>query len=135
MAGSHYEKILAAEWLAIMGIETADALGNSSSGKLTLPSPSRYFATMLVFFALAAAAMFGDKAGKLAAAFGGVAMIGMSLAPSKPGGTPVVLSAINYFTEMINNPPSSSIASSNAAIASSKVGEGALVNQPPAPTG
>lgn len=104
MAGSHYERVLGAEWVAMMTIQTADALAGSGSG-FALPNPARYFATMIVFLSLAGVAMFGEKPGRLAAAFGGVALLAFSLAPTKKGGKPVILRAIDYFTALLNAPP------------------------------
>lgn len=100
---SNYEKLIGAEWLAVMMIETGDALGTSGpSGKFNLPSPSRYFATMIVYLGLAGAAMFGDRIARGAAMFGGVAALAIAMAPNKKGGKPVILSFIDYLTQMIN---------------------------------
>lgn len=117
---SNYEKVLAAEWLVVMGVETADAFGNSRGDRLVLPSPSRYFATMVVFLALAGVAMFGESPAKLAAAFGGVAGLtilltpvgGASLAPGaknaplKPGakvGQAPVIGALKYISGLMSS--------------------------------
>lgn len=97
MASSH-ERVLAAEWLAVMAIETLDALSGATTGKFKLPSPSRYFATMIVYLMLGAAAMFGEKPGKLAAAFGGVAALTIVAAPRKDGGPSPVLGALHWFS-------------------------------------
>lgn len=102
---SSAERLLAAEWLGIMSIQTFDALSNSTGGKLNLPDPSRYFATMVVFLFLAAGAMFGDKAGRLAGAFGGVAALAIALAPGKNGKSPIV-GALGYFSQLLKQPPS-----------------------------
>lgn len=104
MAGSHWERILAAEWLVVFGTETLDALSGADSGKFALPDPSRYFATMVVFLMLAAGAMFGDKAGKLAAAMGGVAGLAILMAPGKNGKSPV-LGALAYFDKLTGGGP------------------------------
>ena len=72
MPGSTHERILAAEWLAVMAVETLDALSGADSA----PSRSRPGAVLRHHggvLMLAAAAMFGEQPGKLAAAFGGVA--------------------------------------------------------------
>jgi hypothetical protein len=104
MAGSNHERILAAEWLAVMGTQTLDAL-SSSSGGFALPDPSRYFATMVVFVMLAMVAMFGEKPGKLAAAFGGVAALAIVVAPGKNGGKSPVVGALGYFSSLMKSGP------------------------------
>jgi len=118
MAGSRYEKILGAEWLVVFFVETADALvgvgtpkwsGETKSGVTSpdgspgfkLPDPAQYFAMMLVYLMLAAVAMFGDKAGKLAAAFGGVAALAIAISPSKVTGKPIILSLTTYFNQLL----------------------------------
>lgn len=98
---SQGEKLLAAELVVVMGVQTADALSGAYTGKFSLPQPSRYFATIVVFLMLSAAALFGEKPGRLAAAFGGVAALGIMLSPSKATGQPVIISALNYFDQMI----------------------------------
>lgn len=106
MAGSQHERVLAAEWLVLMGVETMDALANSSGGKFKLPSPSRYFAAMVVFLMLAGVAMFGTKAGRLASAFGGVATLAIVAAPGAKGKTSPVLGALKYIDGLLKSPPS-----------------------------
>jgi len=101
---SSWEKVLGAEWLSVMVVQTGDALAGSQSG-FSLPNPSRYFAAMIVYFSLAAVAMFGEKPAKFAAAFGGLAALGMLLAPSKAGGKPVIMSFLDYVTGLMVNPP------------------------------
>jgi hypothetical protein len=98
---SQYERVLAAEMIAVVGVETLDALSGADTGKFSLPDPSRYFATVIVFAMLAAAAMFGDKAGKLAASFGGVSLIGMVAVPSKKSGRSPIMGALAYFNQVI----------------------------------
>lgn len=105
MAGSQHERVLAAEWLVLMGVETMDALANSSGGKFKLPSPSRYFAAMVVFLMLAGVAMFGTKAGRLASAFGGVATLAIVAAPGAKGKTSPVLGALKYIDGLLKSPP------------------------------
>jgi hypothetical protein len=100
MPGSTHERILAAEWLAVMAVETLDALSGADTGSFALPDPSRYFATMVVFLMLAAAAMFGEQPGKLAAAFGGVAGLAIILSPGKEKQAPVV-GMLNYFDKLL----------------------------------
>ena len=100
MPGSTHERILAAEWLAVMAVETLDALAGADSGSFALPDPARYFATMVVFLMLAAAAMFGEQPGKLAAAFGGVAGLAIVLSPGKEKQAPVV-GMLNYFSKLM----------------------------------
>lgn len=107
MAGSKYERVLAAEWLVVMGTETLDALSGADTGTFSLPDPSRYFATMVVFLMLAAAAMFGERPGKLAAAFGGVAGLAILLSPGK-NNQPPVIGALNYFDKLMSAGPAGS---------------------------
>jgi hypothetical protein len=110
MAGSNYERILAAEWLAVMATETLDSFAGSAGGAaFALPDPSKYFATMVVFLMLAAVAMFGEKPGKLAAAFGGVAALAIVLTPNKGGKSPVV-GAVTYFSELTARGPNTTLA-------------------------
>jgi hypothetical protein len=101
MAGSPEERVIAAELLVVMGVTTADALSGASTGKFSLPDPSRYFATVIVFTMLAAAAMFGPKSGRLAAQFGGVASLAILIAPTKKTGKPLILSALTYFNQLM----------------------------------
>ena len=113
---SRYEKALGAEWLVALVIETADALvgvgtpkwsggtkpaANPTGSGFKLPNPSQYFATMIVFLMLAAASMFGEKPGKLAAAFGGVTVLGIAMVPSKVTGKPVILSLTAYVGQLL----------------------------------
>jgi hypothetical protein len=105
VAGSNHERILAAEWLAVMSVQTLNALAASSSSGFGLPDPSRYFATMVVYLMLAAVAMFGDKPGQLAAAFGGVAALTIVAAPGKNGTKKPILGALDYFAKLEANGP------------------------------
>jgi hypothetical protein len=90
-----------------MSVQTLDALSGDTvdpdTGKVqgsTLPDPSRYVATVIVFAMLAAAAMFESTA-KLAAAFGGVAAVAIVVAPGAGGKTPPVVGALAWFNRMI----------------------------------
>lgn len=115
MAGSQYEKVIAAEWLVVMAVQTADALNNSAGGsKLKLPQPARYVATMLVYLSLAAVAMFGDRPGKLAAAFGGVAAIGIVVMPGPGGKQPPILAMLGYVNNLVGGTQQSTQASAPA---------------------
>lgn len=107
MAGSNHERVLAAEWLVVMAIETLDALSGAGGGKFKLPNPSRYFATMVVYLMLAGAAMFGENAGRLAAAFGGVAALTITLIPVK--GQAPIIGALNYFDQLMGGTPTQTI--------------------------
>lgn len=100
MAGTIHEKALAAEVIGVLVVETADALSGANTGTFKLPDPSRYFATVIVFMMLAGAAMFGEKPGKLAATFGGVAAIGMIATPSKATGRAPVMGLLAYFNQL-----------------------------------
>lgn len=102
MAGSSYEKVLAAEWLAVMAIETGDALAKSGGkSTLSLPNPAQYMATMIVFLSLAGVAMFGEHAGKLAAAFGGVAAIAILLVPIGKGKNSPLVGFLAYVNALM----------------------------------
>lgn len=102
MAGSSYEKVLAAEWLAVMAIETGDALAKSGGkSTLSLPNPAQYMATMIVFLSLAGVAMFGEHAGKLAAAFGGVAAIAILLVPMGKGKNSPLVGFLAYVNALM----------------------------------
>jgi hypothetical protein len=84
-----------------MSAQTVDALSGSGGGGFSLPDPSRYFAAIIVYMSLAAVAMFGDKPGKLAAGFGGVAALAMLIAPTKRTGKPLAMSLTDFFTQVI----------------------------------
>jgi hypothetical protein len=132
MAGTPQERILAAELIVVMGVETADALSGAYTGKFSLPAPNRYFATLVAYLMLAAAALFGEKPAKLAAALGGVAALTILLSPSKVTGKPVALSALNYFDQMISG---KSVGQINAAAGSGlTVNPGGTVSGAPAGT-
>jgi hypothetical protein len=119
MAGSNYERILAAEWLVVMAAETLDSLSGTAGGApFSLPDPSKYFATMVVFLMLSAVAMFGESAGKLAAAFGGVAGAAILLTPSSNGKSPVV-GAVTYFGDLFAGGPSTPAPANTASSTSS----------------
>jgi hypothetical protein len=92
--------------LTVMGVQTMDALSGANTGTFTMPDPSRYFATLIVYAVLAGMAMFGEKPGKLAGALGGVAALAILLAPTKASvaaGTPkpLALSALTYLNQVI----------------------------------
>jgi hypothetical protein len=133
MAGSNHERILAAEWLAVMGTQTLNALASSQSG-FALPDPSRYFATMVVYLMLAAVAMFGEKPGHLAAAFGGVAALAIAAAPGKNGKSPVV-GALGYFSKLMksgpNIPATTPISSGSTGVGPDTYGQGNGPASPP----
>lgn len=106
------ERTLAMEWLGVLVVETGDALYHSSKKKFTLPSPQRYFATMVAYLILAGVALFGEKAGRVAAALGGLVALTILLAPATIGKpvnattNPVLLvSFFKWLTEMFENPP------------------------------
>ena len=106
MAGTPHERTLAAEMLLCMGAQTADALSDAYTGTFALPDPSRYFATVIVFAMLSGAAMFGERAGRLAATFGGVATLAILLAPTKASvkaGTPepLAMRVLGYFAQVM----------------------------------
>ncbi len=96
-----YERLLAGEMIAVMGTQTFDALSGADTGKFKLPDPSRYFATVVVFTILAGVSLFGDKLGRLAATFGGVAALGIIMTPSKTTGKAPVTGALAYFAQII----------------------------------
>ena len=105
MAGSAEERILAGEMLLVMTLETIDALSGAQSGKVKLPDPSRYLATVADFMSLAAVCLFGPGPAKVAARFGGVVSLAILLAPTKAKdgtltGDPIALSAIRYLGQL-----------------------------------
>lgn len=107
MAGTVHERVLAAEMLVVMSAQTADALSGASGGTFSLPDPSRYFAAIIVYASLAAVAMFGEKPGRLAGAFGGVAALAILLAPTKASkasgkNTPLIMSVLNYANQIMS---------------------------------
>jgi len=118
MAGSNYERILAAEWLVVMATETLDALGQSTETQFTLPTPSVYFATMVVYLMLAAVAMFGERPGRLAAAFGGVAGLAILIAPTSKGKRAPVVGALAYFAQLMKSGPNTQAPTSSTGTAS-----------------
>ena len=127
MAGSTHERILAAEWLVVMGTETLDALSQITDGQtFALPTPSVYFATMVVYLMLAAVAMFGERPGRLAAAFGGVAGLAILLAPTAKGKRSPVVGALGYFDQLLksgpNIPPSAAASGPSPSAAGSGKG-------------
>jgi hypothetical protein len=109
---SGYERILGAEVIVVMGVETADALfASSGKDKFKLPDPSVYFATLVAYMVLAGVAMFGEKAGRLAASLGGVVGLAILLTPtaaSKQAGKPqpLAISLLDYFNSLIASGPS-----------------------------
>jgi hypothetical protein len=120
MAGSPQERVLAAELLVVMGVETADALSGAYTGSFSLPSPSRYFATVVVYLMLAGMAMFGEKPARLATSFGGVAALAILIAPTKASVAAnkpqaVVVSALNYFAQMISAGSFASVAQNSGS--------------------
>lgn len=111
MASAH-ERALAAEWLAVMIIETGDALAkHGKQGKRFLPQPSRYFATMVAYLLLAGVALFGDKAARVASALGALVALTIVMAPPTirkkvgPTNEPLFVSFFGYLASMFTNPP------------------------------
>jgi len=66
-----------------------------------LPSPSRFFATMIAFLFLAGLAAFGQGAAKFASRFGGLVVLVLALAPPNaqqpigPGNRPLIMRFLN----------------------------------------
>jgi hypothetical protein len=101
---SAHERTLAAEWIVVVLVQTGDALAGGPQGPLggpKLPNPARYFAAMIAYLMLAGLALFGDKAGKLAASLGGVAALAILIAPSTPGGKPLIMRFLSYLNSML----------------------------------
>lgn len=101
------EKLLAAELMVVLGVETMDALSGANTGTFSLPNPSQYFATLVVFLVLSGVAAFGEKPARLASAFGGLAALTILMAPTKASKAaghpePLILSAFDYLTQIIN---------------------------------
>ena len=106
MAGTPHERVLAAEMIVCVGAQTADALSDAYDGTFALPDPSRYFATVIVFAMLSGAAMFGERAGRLASTFGGVATLAILLAPTKASTKagkpePLAMRVLGYFAQVM----------------------------------
>lgn len=106
MAGSPQERVLAAELMVVVGVQTADALSGAYTGKFSLPAPNRYFAAIVVYLMLAGMAMFGPRPARLAVSFGGLSALVIMLAPSAASvkaGKPqsVLVSALSYLNQMI----------------------------------
>lgn len=105
------ERQLALEWLGVLVVETGDALYHSSKKRFALPQPKRYFATMVAYLILAGVALFGERAGRVAAALGGLVALTILLAPATvrqpvSATNPVLLvSFFKWLTEMFENPP------------------------------
>ena len=111
MATTH-EKALAAEWLAVMVIETGDAFArHGKKGQRFLPQPQRYFATMVAYLLLAGVALFGPRAGKVASALGALVALTILMAPPTikkavgPTNEPLIVSFLGYLAKMFTNPP------------------------------
>ena len=135
MAGTPHERTLAAEMLLCMGAQTADALSDAHVGTFALPDPSRYFATVIVFTMLSGAAMFGERAGRLAATFGGVATLAILLAPTKASvkaGTPepLAMRVIGYFAQIMGG----GVQGVNPPVGGTPVGVGSAPGQVPSIT-
>jgi hypothetical protein len=105
------EKSLAGIWLAVMVIETGDAIAKSKATSKNpnhrrLPPPSRYFATMVVYLMLAGAAAVSQTAGRVAVALGGLVGLTILLAPptlKKPIGPtnePPIVAFFGYLTSL-----------------------------------
>lgn len=113
------ERTLAVEWLAVMLVETGDALAHpkqrytsAARRKITgLPYPSRYFATMVVYLMLAAGAAFSERFGKVMTALGGLVALTIVLAPptikapiSKTN-EPLIVSFFGWLASIYQSPP------------------------------
>ena len=111
MAVSHGERTLAAEWVALVLLITGDAIGEGLGGGKGLPNPSRYFASMVVFVMLAAFALAGEKAAKLASTLGGVALLAIALAPPDrtkaigSGTRPLIVRFLAWLAAFVKTPP------------------------------
>jgi hypothetical protein len=79
------ERLIASEWIAVMVVQTGDALGESSGDQFSLPEPNRYWAAMAAYLMLAGMALFGEGPARLAGALGGVAAVAIMLAPPDLG--------------------------------------------------
>jgi hypothetical protein len=75
---------------------------------------------MVVYLMLAGGALFGDRVARLAAMFGGVAALAIVLSPITPAapgvaaGKPLILSFIDYLTQMINTGSAGTLTSATA---------------------
>ncbi len=120
MAGTVQEKALAAEWLVVVLVEAGDAFNRTSTytaptgaRRLKMPPPSRFIATMVVYMMLAAAALFGEAPGKVAAGLGGLVALTLVLVPPNPkalpgkGNEPAIVSFFQWLDKMMKDPPKS----------------------------
>jgi hypothetical protein len=106
------EKVLAMELLGFVLIQTGNAFYRAGAtgqkgalGGPLLPQPSQYFAGLIVFTTLAAAAAVSERLGRLAAAFGGLALLALALRPNNAGGTPPVVGFLRWLATMYQHPP------------------------------
>lgn len=102
------ERVLAAEWIVVVLVQTGDALASPNRGSLggpKLPNPSRYFASMIAYLFLAGLALFGRGPAKIAGAIGGVAALAILLAPSTKGGKPLIVSFLSYLNAIMVSGP------------------------------
>jgi hypothetical protein len=104
MAVASGERLVAVEWIVVVLVQTGDALaspGRGPLGGIKLPNPSRYIASMVAYLMLAALALFGPRAAKMAGAIGGVAALAILMAPAEKGGKPLILSFFNYVNALM----------------------------------
>ncbi|HMK62032.1 MAG TPA: hypothetical protein VK386_00315 [Acidimicrobiales bacterium] len=118
---SHAEKVLAVELLGFVAIQTGDAFYTSKAagttgqmGGPTLPAPSQYFAGLIVFVMLAGLAATGQKAGRFAAAFGGLVLLYMAVKPNNSGGPSPVVGFLRWLASMYQHPPTTVTASASS---------------------
>jgi hypothetical protein len=111
MAGTPGERLIAAEWLAVMVVQTGDAFGESNNDQFTLPEPSRYWASIAAYLMLAGLALFGEGPARLAGALGGVAALAILLAPPQIGepisstNQPLIVRFFGYLAKMYQTGP------------------------------
>jgi hypothetical protein len=105
------ERLLGAEWVVVMLVQTGDAFGESTDEQFSLPQPSRYWASLVAYLMLAAFALFGDKASKLAGGLGAVAALAILLAPPDPtapiaqGNYPLIIRFLGWLSSMYSQGP------------------------------
>jgi hypothetical protein len=78
------ERVLAAEFLVVVGLDKLYEIQQPGYTAAPLPTPQALTSTMFLFLILAAVAMFGPSAATLAAELGGLVLLAMLLRLAVP---------------------------------------------------